>query len=111
MGDREGEQLVWTMSLALPACDDSCGEEGIPFREAGSIFPTLKGISSPLAIGAFGAMDVDLLGGMPMGSCSEVLGIAIDRSSYISVVMLGQETISLGHSVTECGDEIGVKNC
>ena len=41
MADREGEQLVW----AMPACDDSCGEGGIPFREARSIFPGSKGIS------------------------------------------------------------------
>ena len=55
--------------------------------------------------------EVGLLGEMPMGSCSEVSGIAIDRSSSISVVMLGWETISLGHSVTECRDEISVENC
>ena len=36
-------------------------------------------------------MDTGLLGEMPMGSCSEVSGIAIDSSSSISVVMLGQE--------------------
>ena len=100
MGDREDEQLVWAMLLAMPVCNDSYGEGGISFREAGSIFPALKEISSPLAVGTFGAMDVDLLGEMPMGSCSEVVGIAIDRSSSISIVMLGQETISLGHSMT-----------
>ena len=40
----EGEQLVWAMSLAVPTCDDPCGEGGIPCREAGSIFLGLKGI-------------------------------------------------------------------
>ena len=37
--DGEGEWLVCTMSLALPDYDDPCEEGGIPFREAGSIFP------------------------------------------------------------------------
>ena len=45
MGDREGEQLVQAMLLAVPACDDSCGEGGIPFKEARSIFHGSKGIS------------------------------------------------------------------
>ena len=45
MGDREGEWLVWAMSLAVLACDDSCGEEGISFMEARSIFPGSRGIS------------------------------------------------------------------
>ena len=110
MGDREGECLVWVESSAIPACDDSCGEGGISFRVAGSIFPASWGISSPLAVGAFGARDVGLLREMPMGGCSEVSSIAIDRSSSISIVMLGSETISLGHSMTECGDKIGVED-
>ena len=53
-GEREGGWLVWAMSLAIPDCDDPCGEEGIPFREAGSIFPASKGISFLLAIGVIG---------------------------------------------------------
>ena len=111
MGDRGGEQLVWAMSSAMPAYDDSYGEGGITFRETGSIFSASKGISSLLAVGMFGAMDVGLLGEMPTGSCSELSGTVIDRSSSsISIAILGQETISLGHSVTECRDEIGVKN-
>ena len=109
-GDGEGEWLVWAVSLAMSACDDPRVEGGIPFREAGSIFPASKGISSPLAAGAFGAMGVGLLREMPMGSCSGLSGIAIDRSSSISVVMLGWETISLWYSVTECRDEICVED-
>ena len=106
----EGDQLVWAMSSAIPDCDDPCGEGGIPFREVGSIFPASKEISSPLAIGAFGPMGVGLLGELPVEGCSKLSGIAIDCSSSISIVMLGQETMSLGHSVTKCGDEIGVKD-
>ena len=46
-----------------------------------------------------------------LGGCSELSVIAIDSSSSISFVMLGWETMSLGHSMTECGDEIGVEDC
>ena len=60
----EGEWLVWAMSLAVPDCNDLCGEGGIPFREVGSIFPASKGISSPLASGA---MSVGLLGSYLQG--------------------------------------------
>ena len=107
----EGEHLVWAMSSARPFRDDPCGEGGILFGESGSIFPALKGTSSPLIIGTFGAMDAGLLGEMPTGSCSEVSGIAIDSSSSISILMLGQETLSLGHSMAECRDGIGIENC
>ena len=54
-------------------------------------------------------MSVDLLGELPAGGCSKLSGIAIDNNSSISVVMLGWGTMLLGHSVTEYGDEIGVK--
>ena len=64
----------------------------------------------PLAVGTSKAMGVGLLEEMPMGCCPDVLGIALDRSSSISVIMLGQGTISLGHSMTECRDEIGIEN-
>ena len=95
----------------MPVCDDTCGEGGTLFGESESIFPSLKGTSSPLIVGTFGAMDAGPLEELPPGRCSEVSGIAIDSSSFISIVMLGQETISLGHSVAECGDEIGIENC
>ena len=98
------------MSSAVPDCDDLCGEGVIPFREAGSILPASKGISSPLAIGAIGAMSVGLLGEILVGGCSKLSGIVIDNSFSISVVMLGWETMSLGHSVTECRHGIGVED-
>ena len=55
-------------------------------------------------------MSVGLLGEIPAGGCSKFSGIVIDNSSSISIVMLGQETMLLGHSVTECSDEIGVED-
>ena len=61
-------------------------------------------------IGAIGAMSVGLLGEISVGGCSELSGIANDNSSSISIVMLGWETRSLGYSVTECGDQIGVED-
>ena len=94
--DEKGEWHVWTMLLAIPDCDDPCGEGGIPFREAGSIFPVFKGISSPLEIGAIGAMSVGLLGKIPAGGCSDLSCIVIDSSSFISIVMLGGRPCHLG---------------
>ena len=111
MGYREVEQLVWTMSSAMPTSDDSCGEGGISFRKGRSIFSGSKRISLPLAVGTSGAMGVGLLREVPMGCCPDILGIALDRSSSISIIMLGWGTISLGHSVTECGDKIDIENC
>ena len=46
-------------------------------------------------------MSVGLLGELPAGGCSKLSGIVIDNSTSISIVMLGQETMSLGHSETE----------
>ena len=109
-GGSEGEWLVWAVSSAVPTCHDSCGEGGISFREAGFIFPGLEGVSSPLAVGTSGAMDVGFPGETTTGSCPDVWSFALEKSSSISVVMLEQGTISLGHSMTEHGDEIGIKN-
>ena len=61
-GDREGEWLVWAISSAVPTCDDSCGEGGISFREARFIFPGSERVSSPLAVGTSGAMDIGAQG-------------------------------------------------
>ena len=72
--EEEGDQLVWAMSSAIPDCDDPCGEGGMTFREAGSIFPTSKRISSPLEIGAIGSMSFGLLGEIPVGGCHAGMG-------------------------------------
>ena len=42
-------------------------------------------------------MSVGLLWELPAGGCSKLSGIAIDNSSSISIVMLGEETMLLGH--------------
>ena len=39
-----------------------------------------------------------------------ILNIGFNRSSSISSIMLGPVTISLGHSVMECGEETSVND-
>ena len=40
-----------------------------------------------------------------------IANIGFDRRSSISSIMLGPVAISLGHSVTECGEGAGIDDC
>ena len=51
-----------------------------------------------------------LLGEVCAESCSGILSIVLEKSSSISSTMLGLVAISLGHSVTECREEIGIND-
>ena len=110
-GMGEGEWIEWTMSLAILVCNDSCKEGGICFREARSTFPILEGIFPLLVAGMLRAMDVGLLGEIHTERVLAILSIVLDKSSSISIAMQGWVTMLLGHSMTECGDEIGFENC
>ena len=40
-----------------------------------------------------------------------ISNIGFDKRSSISSIMLGPVTISLGHSVTQCGEETSINDC
>ena len=63
-----------------------------------------------LAIGLLGAMGGGPLGEVCAGGCPGISYIVLDKSSSISSAMLGLVAISLGHSMMECREEIGVNN-
>ena len=43
-----------------------------------------------------------------MEGSPDIVNIGFDRRSSISSIMLGLVAISLGHSVTECGEETSI---
>ena len=65
----------------------------------------------PLAVGLLGAMGGGLLGEVCAESYPGVSSIVLEKSSSISSAMLGPVAISLGHSVTECGEDISIDDC
>ena len=60
------------------------------------------------AVGVLGATGGGLLGETGTRDCSDVLDNVLDKSFSTSSPMLSLVTVSLGHSVTECGEEIGI---
>ena len=78
--------------------------------ESGIISPKSGGFFSLLAAGVLGTMSGGLLGETSAQNCFGMLDNAPDKSLSTSSSMLGLVTVSLGHSVTECREEIGIDN-
>ena len=78
------------LTLAIPTCDDCCGERGGCFKETGSISPDIRGDLPLLATGVLGATGTGLLGGKHTEDCPSVSSIALDHtrtSGYITWIL------------------------
>ena len=64
----------------------------------------------PLTTGLLGITGSGLMGEVHVEGCPGISSIVLEKSSSISSTMLGPVAISLGHSVMECGEEIGIND-
>ena len=106
----EGEQLEWAVTLAIPACEDSCGGGWMWLLQVTwKCLSWIRGASLLLAT-ALLAVSGDLLGEVCMEGLPGMSNVEFDRRPSNSSIMLGPMVISLGHSITECGEETGIND-